>query len=325
MRCWWWWNNSAVQGRFCHRWNLRWGLPGLMLWILLLAGPVSGQSVYYPRLVAVITAEESPSGPLKQAGAVDVDADGNVYIVDRGNNRLLKFSGDRFVREVGGFGNEGDQFDDPRDVDASLTLDILVADYNNERIVRFDRNLNFVTAYSGQSEEGDLVFGRVKSVAYSNQLEIFLIDDDQRQVVKLDRLGNAPLFFGSPEEPYGQLLDPFQLTVSTQQVFVSDPGQAAVLVYDFLGNFISRIQVPDFQPGALDWAPDKELLVLNQQNQHLLAFNRHYQLKYSLIFRELTSTIQDVAIWAASGDNIKRIYVLTEHQCRIYEYTQTNK
>jgi len=246
-------------------------------------------------------------------------------IVDRENNRLLKYSGDQFLREVGGFGNEGDQFDDPRDVDASLTLDILVADYNNERIVRFDRNLNFVTAYSGQSEEGELLFGRVKSVAYSNQLEIFLIDDDQRQVVKLDRLGNAPLFFGGPEEPYGQLLDPLQLTVSTQHVFVSDPGQEAVLVYDFLGNFITRIQAPDFQPGALDWAPDKELFVLNQQDQHVMAFNRHHQWKYSLIFRELTGPIQDIAIWMESGSAIKRVYVLTDQQCRIYEYTLSGK
>ncbi len=289
--------------------------------ILMVALPLWAQSIVYPQLQGVVTGEESPSGKLQQAVAVDVDADGNVYIIDQGNNRLLKYSEGEFVREVGGFGNEGDQLDDPRDVDASLTLDILVADYNNERIVRFDRNLNFVAAYSGQVGEGETRFGRVKSVAFSNQLEIFLIDDDRRQVVKLDRVGQSPLYFGGPEEPYGQLFDPLQLTVGTQQVFVSDPGQSAVLIYDFLGNFIHKIRSKELQPGSVDWSPREELFVVNQHSGNVLVFNKQYELQYRLAFRELTAPIRDLAVWVQSGTQQQFVFVLLDQECRKYEFS----
>ncbi len=271
--------------------------------------------------IAVLTGTQSPSGEFKMGAAVDVDADGNVYIVDRGNNRVLKYVHLQFVREVGGFGNQGDQLDDPRDVDASTTLNILVADYNNERIVHFDRNLNFVAAYSGSIDQGEIRFGRVKSVTYSPQFDIFLIDDDRRQVVKLDRLGGEQIYIGGPEEPLGQLLNPLQLTTSGDQLFVSDPGTKAVMVYDFLGNFIVTFQKPNFLPGPLDWSDSGTLYVVNQINNRVLILTRRLEVQYQLVLSGLQNAIQDISVWPVNGKQTAQLFVLTEKQCLVYQIT----
>ncbi len=272
-------------------------------------------TVRYLEPVAVLDGSESPSGAFQQAVAVDVDADGNVYIVDRGNNRLLKFSRDEFVREVGGFGNQGDQLDDPRDVDASTTLSVLVADYNNERIVHFDRNLNFVAAYNGQIGDGPVIFQRVRSVAFSTQYDIFLLDDDDRQVVKLDRFGQPALYFGGPEETYGQLLNPFQLTVGNEQVFVSDPGQQVIMVYDYLGNFVRAVQIEGLVPLAVDWGLNGYLYVVNQQSNRIVVFDASLQVIQELVVQGVPDTIIDIAVWTEMQPGVVWLYVLYDHQC----------
>ncbi len=299
-----------------YHWRI-WGLSFLFFATTLPAGDAAFTSVsmQYLTPVVVLDGSESPSGAFQQAAAIDVDADGNVYIIDRGNNRLLKYENDTFVREVGGFGNQGDQLDDPRDVDASATLSVLVADYNNERIVHFDRNLNFVAAYPGEIGDGNIIFQRVRSVAFSSQYDIFLLDDDIRQVVKLNRFGQPSLYFGGPEEAYGQLLNPVQLTVGNDQVFVSDPGQKAIIVYDYLGNFVTAFQIEGLVPGSLDWGMNGFLYIVNQQNNHIIVLDAALRLVQDLVVREYKEVIVDIAIWPEGEQGKEWLYILYENRC----------
>ncbi len=75
-----------------------------------------------------------------------------LYVVDTGNNRIVELeyhvsnSKFRYIREIDGFMNEGkkETFNQPKDCFVQENGDILVADYGNQRIVHFDKDLNVV-------------------------------------------------------------------------------------------------------------------------------------------------------------------------------------
>ena len=76
--------------------------------------------------------------------ALAIDPEGFVFVVDTGNNRIVKFDRrGRFVSAIGGFGWEREQFDRPLDISVKNGLDVFIADFNNERIERYDRKLNY--------------------------------------------------------------------------------------------------------------------------------------------------------------------------------------
>ncbi|MGB9591123.1 MAG: hypothetical protein ACPL1K_01245, partial [Candidatus Kryptoniota bacterium] len=81
-------------------------------------------------------------GKFSNPKGISIDPDGNIYIADTGNNLLKRYNlkGEE-TGEVGGYGWGNFQFDQPYDVCATNGVEIYVADYNNDRIQRFDRTL----------------------------------------------------------------------------------------------------------------------------------------------------------------------------------------
>ena len=98
---------------------------------------------------------------MMESQAISVDLNGNIYVADTGNNRILKFGPNgKFIKSAGGFGWENQQFDMPIDICATSALDVFVADYNNQRIERYDKDLNYISSlYSDDSKPEYLQFG----------------------------------------------------------------------------------------------------------------------------------------------------------------------
>ena len=58
-----------------------------------------------------------------KAVAIDIDLQGNLYIVDEGNHQILKFNEDgELLKKIGGFGFGAAQFDSPKDIFANSNL-----------------------------------------------------------------------------------------------------------------------------------------------------------------------------------------------------------
>ncbi|MDP2947984.1 MAG: TIGR03663 family protein, partial [Chloroflexota bacterium] len=73
---------------------------------------------------------------------VAIDPDGNVWVTDTGDNRLLKFAPDgTFQTALGKPGAEPGQFQEPVAIEIAANGDIFVADAWNSRVQRFDRDL----------------------------------------------------------------------------------------------------------------------------------------------------------------------------------------
>jgi len=79
---------------------------------------------------------------------VATDAEGNVWVADTGNGRVLKFAGDgTFLASLGEPGSETRQLREPVGIEITPNGDIFVADAWNSRIQQFDSQFNPVAQF----------------------------------------------------------------------------------------------------------------------------------------------------------------------------------
>ena len=112
---------------------------------------------------------ESPLG-------ISVDVNGFVYVADSGNHRIQKFSRrGEFVDYRGGLGWSGEQFDKPYDIYAKSVLDIFIVDYNANRIIRYDKDLNYLSSMTADDITDDtFIFGKYRVVAIGKLYQRFV-------------------------------------------------------------------------------------------------------------------------------------------------------
>jgi len=191
----------------------------------------------------VILDEALGAAKLSQPLGMDIDLDGNIYIADTGNNRILKCSPrGELLREVGGFGFDKEQFDRPVDIWAGNGLDVFVVDYNNQRLERYDKDLNYIASYySDELQNESLQFGYPAAVGFSSNGEIFLADHEFNRVLRIDSFGKPKASFGDFNWGEGRLSRPTKvLLTSRREIFVSDSTAEAIVEFDYYGNFVRR-------------------------------------------------------------------------------------
>ncbi len=191
----------------------------------------------------VILDEALGAAKLSQPLGMDIDPDGNIYIADTGNNRILKCTQrGELLREVGGFGFDKEQFDRPVDVWAGNGLDVFVVDYNNQRLERYDKDLNYIASYyADELQDESLQFGYPTAVGFSPNGEIFLADHEFNRVLRIDSFGKPKASFGDFNWGEGRLSRPAKiLLTSRREIFVSDSTAEAMVEFDYYGNFVRR-------------------------------------------------------------------------------------
>ena len=158
-----------------------------------------------------------------------------VYALDTLGNLMLK---------VGGFGWRETAFDDPVDVYADA-LKLYIADKNNNRIQRLDKNMNFnfqiYTRYSDNEAER---FGYPLSAVMSNQGDVYILDSENSRIVQFDIFGNFIRNFGGYDYGNFALENPKQLAVSNKNdIYVIDGGE--ILIFDQYGNSLAKVSGTD--------------------------------------------------------------------------------
>jgi hypothetical protein len=265
----------------------------------------------------VLDGLETPTGSFIDISAIDLDSEGNLFILDSGRNRLLKYSvKGRLIKEIGGFGSFQDLFNEPRDLDAHLTLNIFVTDYNNHRVVLFDNHLNYLNEFKSVTD--DLFYFEMPlSVAVNNQYDLFILEDLNKRIVKYDRFNQPKAQFGMATDNLGQLFGPHQVAMgSKNEIFISDPLSKSIQVFDFLGNFLREIVHPDFiEPLGIDVSPRDFLLVADQKGQKVYFFTTKGTLVEELDLKSFEIVPTDVALWRPGGTETTHLYVSSATKC----------
>ena len=136
-------------------------------------------------------------GKFKSASSFDIDLNGNIYISDNIENTITKLdSSGKTILSIGGFGWNESTFDQPVSVFTN-TLSIYVADKNNNRIQRFDKDLNFLSQYNGDNSKNDVEFGYPTCLAISSVGDLFILDSDNNRILKFNLTGDYLSEIGS--------------------------------------------------------------------------------------------------------------------------------
>jgi tripartite motif-containing protein 71 len=194
-------------------------------------------------LLKVIGEGELGSNAFNQPQGVVIDPAGNLYIVDSGNNRIVKCSleGD-FLKEVGGFGWGNGEFNLPSFITIDNGLSLYVTDTQNKRVQRLDNYLNFIQSISPQNQEKPFENSQLKGVALSRSGELFLADAENDCIIKLDNQFAFQQKFGGFESGYGALNDPQGISIDARgNLYVADSGNDRIAVYDSFGNFLKEL------------------------------------------------------------------------------------
>ncbi len=184
---------------------------------------------------------ENKIGQFVNASSFYVNSAGFIYVSDISTDEITAIdTSGNILLKIGGYGWRQSAFDNPADIFADA-LKVYIADKNNHRIQRFDKNLNFnfqiLTRESDIEEER---FGYPLSAVMSNQGDIFILDSENSRIVKFDIFGNFLQNFGGYDYGNYALQKPVQLAVSMQNnIFVIDGNQ--VFIFDQYGNGSGKI------------------------------------------------------------------------------------
>jgi YYY domain-containing protein len=181
-------------------------------------------------------------GQLSQPRGLALDAAGNVYVADFGNDRIQKFDpAFAFVKEWGSHGDLPSQFKQPGDIAVAPDGRVYVADTWNQRVQVFSPDGEY------QREWTDKYYGP-RGIGIGPTGTIYLADTGNHRVRRFTPDGVEEKSWGGLGKEQGQFTEPVGIAVDKDgKVYVVDNGNARVQIFDGDGAFISTFAVDGWE------------------------------------------------------------------------------
>lgn len=212
----------------------------------LLVAPASASYTSVELLgVNVTDAESDFNAYFNNPVALAKDSDGNIYVADMGNHRIVVLNANgNVVEKVGSLGTGSGQFDTPFGVAIDNCGNILVADTANHRIQKFDADWNYITQW-GSEGSGDGQFGLAREIAIDSQNNYHICDEFHDRIQVFNENGTYLYQYGGTGEENGKFNLPqgiaIQQSDSGDKVYVCDTFNNRIQVLDIYGNYITQI------------------------------------------------------------------------------------
>lgn len=181
-------------------------------------------------------------GQIDTPSQIATDAAGNIYLADRGNHRIQKFSSTgAFITQWGSLGTGNGQFNSPSGIAVGPFGDVYVADFLNNRIQRFDTDGVYQSQW-GSPGSGDGQFNHPYSIAVEPAGgDVYVVDYHNHRVqrfawngVFLNQWGGAGVADGQFRFPSGITTD------SNGNVYVADILNARIQKFNGVGTFLTK-------------------------------------------------------------------------------------
>lgn len=177
----------------------------------------------------------SAIGQLGYPAGTATDGAGNVYVVERSNNRVQKFS--PVGVPLASFGSKGagdGQLNSPYDVAVDPAGNVYVSDTYNDRVEKFDPTGGFVAKW-GSHGSGDGQLHYPTGIAVDAAGNLFVSDSANNRIEEFDAHGNFVATWGSRGNGPGELSTPAGLSLDSQ---------GALWVADYYNHRIVRFCCP---------------------------------------------------------------------------------
>jgi hypothetical protein len=278
-----------------------------LLCFVLLLNVSSRSQIQFLRRISPISNQ-----PSAEFSSIAVSQFGDIYLLEKKRAEIYRLNEDGTILNVnGGFGWGEGQFDTPMDISMASGLDLIVADYNNHRIVRFDRNLNYITTYPNLNSDFQIFFPR--SVILSNLGEIFILDDENSEIARLNaQQGDVTVFAGIEYGNYA-LTDSRLIRLSPAGLVTVLENHNRILQFDRFGSPLSIFKIPSKSAPIGLILIDEDFLILLEEEPFLMIYSKNLEkwmtpvvvgLEKELLFIAGTYTGQQLYLLEQSGDII---------------------
>jgi hypothetical protein len=186
-------------------------------------------------------------GAFNNASSFHITSAGFLFITDSGNDEIYKMDTlGKVMKTTGGHGWGEATFDNPVAIFAT-PLSIYIADKNNHSIKRFDKDLNPISSlYTRDNDDPNSRFGYPVSCVIAPQGDLFILDSENKRVLKFDLFGNFIQNFGGYDYGKYALSNPVAMAVDDNNYIYVVDGKT-ILIYDQFGNGVGEIEgVEDF-------------------------------------------------------------------------------
>ncbi|MBI3638691.1 MAG: hypothetical protein HY223_00055 [Thaumarchaeota archaeon] len=203
---------------------------------------------------------QAPNGTFNDPAGIAVDDSGNTYVVDKGNSRIEVFdSTGVFKKQIGKFGIDPDgpgplqapisTLYNPTSVAVDSSLNVYVADANNDRTEVFDSTGTFESTFGtfGISPDAPIPLPPPAGIAVNDLGDIYVADSGSNIIDKFNTTGIFTSKFGSfgfdPDGPGSHLAPDGTFNTPTN---IADDSLGNTYVTDSKNN---RIEV--FSPSGV--------------------------------------------------------------------------
>lgn len=244
------------------------------------------------------TGEESDAGRINSPWAIVsplADGDRGCYVVDSGNNRVVRFGpGGRLLRwrSGGGPGSGYDNLSFPTGGCFDHTRYIWIADHENARLRRFDELGGAVEGFGLQSP-GSSILQAPADVASGPDGSVYVVDRVRDHVIKFGSDGQVITEWGGSGRDAGQLSVPCGVAVRHGAfVYVSDSGNDRIQKFTTDGELVLQWGGRGCARGCFS-APHGIALDI-EENLYVADCDNHR-------IQQFTSTGEFVRCWGANG------------------------
>jgi outer membrane protein assembly factor BamB len=257
--------------------------------------------------------------PMSAAGAVALDAQGNVWVMDAGNDRFQIFSPDaQFLETWDGTGGGGQRFGFAKSnggFDGDITFDgagnVYVVESGSRRVQVFDGNRQLLASW-GEFGTDDGQFVEPMGVAVDRGGNVYVLDHQRNDIQKFDGEGQLLATFAGSGE--GDFRDAAYMAIDAQDtLWIAADNRVVALSSDgaFLREFGSTGDEPGMFDGSIDVAVDASgtVYVADLNNGRIQAFDATGQVLAVWDAGKLPSGGQNQP-YALAPDNQGHLYVV---------------
>lgn len=203
----------------------------------------------------------SGSGQFKSPSAGALDSHGNLWVADKGNNRVEEFTA--FGQFIAAFGSEGTgalQFKAPEGIAVNQSNgNVYVTDSANNRVEIISTEGKFIATYgfgvsngepvfqtctaschAGLSGSGNGQFNHPVGVAVDASGNVWVVDRGNNRIEKLSSENAYLAKYGSSGTGELQFKEPSYMAISAGNLYVTDSGNARVEELSASGAYVSQ-------------------------------------------------------------------------------------
>ena len=183
----------------------------------------------------------SRDGQFSSPAAVAVDGSGNVYVADRWNHRIQKFSSSgKFLAKWGTNGFGDGQFEQPTGIAVDGSGNVYIAGHDNHRIQKFSSSGVFLAKW-GTRGSRDGQFHSPAAVAVDGSGNVYVSDGFNHRIQKFSSSGTFLAKWGTKGSRDGQFLSFPRVAVDgSGNVYVVDGANFRIQKFSSSGVFLAK-------------------------------------------------------------------------------------